>query len=63
MIVMFLAWKLVKRTRFVRSEVMDLRTDRYDGGMDDGCVPGEDGVQGEKGVWGWAKRVGQWLFF
>ena len=62
MIVMFLAWKLVKRTRFVRSQVMDLRTDRYDGGMDDGYVPREDGVE-EKGVWGWAKRVGQWLFF
>jgi AAT family amino acid transporter len=30
MIVMFLGWKLVKRTRFVRSMQMDLVTDRFD---------------------------------
>lgn len=30
MIVMFLAWKLIKRTSFVRSADMDLVTDRFD---------------------------------
>lgn len=30
MIAMFLGWKLVKRTRFVRSMQMDLVTDRFD---------------------------------
>lgn len=30
MIIMFLGWKLVKRTRFVRSDQMDLVTDRFD---------------------------------
>lgn len=64
MIVMFLGWKLVKRTRFVRKDAMDLRTDRYDGGLDDGHSPRENGELVEKrGAWGWAQRAGQWLFF
>jgi AAT family amino acid transporter len=29
MLVMFLAWKLVKRTRFVKLEEVDLVTDTY----------------------------------
>jgi AAT family amino acid transporter len=29
MLVMFIAWKLIKRTRFVRLEEMDLMTDVY----------------------------------
>ncbi|CRG86607.1 Lysine-specific permease [Talaromyces islandicus] len=33
MIVMFIVWKLVKRTRFVRLDEMDLVSDRYDGGF------------------------------
>lgn len=49
MIVMFLVWKLVKRTRFVRRSVMDLVTDRYDldssteGDGEDEMVSGEHG--------------------
>lgn len=64
MIVMFLGWKLVKRTRFVKNQAMDLRTDRYDGGLDDSHSPRENGELVEKrGAWGWAQRLGQWLFF
>jgi AAT family amino acid transporter len=33
MLVMFLVWKVVKRTRWVRLEEMDLVTDRFDVGM------------------------------
>lgn len=64
MIVMFLAWKLVKQTRFVRKSQMDLRTDRYDGGISDGVLESEqaDTTSG-KGVLGKMQRLGQWLFF
>jgi amino acid permease len=30
MIVMFFAWKIIRRTKLVRTSVMDLQTDRYD---------------------------------
>lgn len=64
MIVMFLAWKLVKRTRFVRKSEMDLRTDRYDGGVDDGHYREEIAVvETRKGFIGKVQRFGQWLFF
>jgi AAT family amino acid transporter len=33
MIIMFIAWKLFKRTHFVRLDEMDLVSDRYDGGF------------------------------
>ncbi|OKL59704.1 hypothetical protein UA08_05184 [Talaromyces atroroseus] len=33
MVLMFVFWKLVKRTRFVRLNEMDLVSDRYDGGL------------------------------
>jgi AAT family amino acid transporter len=33
MLVMFVTWKVVKRTRWVRLEEMDLVTDRFDAGM------------------------------
>lgn len=33
MIVMYLFWKILKRTRFVRLEEMDLVSDRFDGGL------------------------------
>jgi AAT family amino acid transporter len=33
MIVMYLFWKIIKRTRFVKLEEMDLVSDRFDGGL------------------------------
>lgn len=63
MIAMFLAWKLIKRTRFVRSANMDLRTDRYDGGIDDEHTPEEVQEPSRKGFVGKVQRFGQWLFF
>jgi AAT family amino acid transporter len=78
MIVMFLAWKLVKRTRFVHLDEMDLVTDRYDlnAGHDESNGDGDGAespsrvgrilhikqVETEKGVLGKLKRVGMWLF-
>jgi AAT family amino acid transporter len=77
MIVMFLVWKLVKRTRFVHLDEMDLVTDRYDLDAEhdgsnadgDGDSPSRVGrilhikqLQSEKGVLGKIKRVGMWLF-
>ncbi|PGH18416.1 hypothetical protein AJ79_00485 [Helicocarpus griseus UAMH5409] len=64
MIVMIAVWKLVKRTKFVKLEEMDLVTDRYDGGVE-GPVAEElrqkkrfkDLTISEK-----AKAVGMWLF-
>lgn len=64
MIVMFLAWKLFKRTHFVRRSEMDLRTDRYDGGADDGHYREEIAMEEKrKGFIGKVERFGQWLFF
>lgn len=33
MIVMYIGWKVIKRTQFVRLEEMDLVSDRFDGGL------------------------------
>ncbi|KAJ5718502.1 amino-acid permease [Penicillium malachiteum] len=63
MIVMFVGWKLIKRTRFVRTANMDLRTDRYDGGIDDEHTPEEVQEPERKGFVGKVQRFGQWLFF
>ncbi|KAJ5083374.1 hypothetical protein N7456_012801 [Penicillium angulare] len=63
MFVMFVGWKLIKRTRFVRSANMDLRTDRYDGGIDDEHTPDEVQELEKKGFIGKLQRVGQWVFF
>jgi AAT family amino acid transporter len=63
MIVMFLAWKLVKRTHFVSNSEMDLHTDRYDGGLDDSYrVHEEEEETKRKGIVGKVQRFGQWLF-
>ncbi|KAI2978722.1 hypothetical protein CBS147324_875 [Aspergillus niger] len=76
MLVMFLVWKLVKRTKLVKLEVMDLVTDRYnlevvggreveedDGeGNNNGEGDGDGGWRSEKGVVGKVKKVGMWLF-
>ncbi|EEQ90967.1 AAT family amino acid transporter [Blastomyces dermatitidis ER-3] len=64
MIVMIAAWKLIKRTKFVPLDEMDLLTDRYDGGVE-GEAAAElrkrkrfrDQSSQEK-----AKTVGMWLF-
>lgn len=75
MLVMFLVWKLVKRTKLVKLEVMDLVTDRWnlevvggraveedDDGVGSSNGDGDGGFRSEKGVVGKVKRVGMWLF-
>ncbi|KAI1076730.1 tryptophan permease [Whalleya microplaca] len=51
---MFVIWKLMKRTRFKRASTMDLVTDVY---TKDDIEPEEEGWRGT------AKRVGAWLCF
>lgn len=64
MIVMFLGWKLVKRTHFVHKSGMDLHTDRYDGGQDDTYrIDDAEEETKRKGFVGKVQRFGQWLFF
>ena len=63
MIVMFLAWKIIKRTKFVRKSEMDLRTDRYDGGIDDEHTAQDIDSVGKKGIREKIGRFGQWVFF
>ncbi|EEH42044.1 high-affinity permease for basic amino acids [Paracoccidioides lutzii Pb01] len=65
MIAMFVTWKLVKGTKFVSLEEMDLVTDRYDGGAEGTLAaelrakkPFEELTLQEK-----AKRIGTWFFF
>jgi len=53
-VLMIVAWKLVKRTKFVRAHEMDLVTDVY---------TKEDMDPEEKGVKSWGKRVGTWFCF
>ncbi|TQB69762.1 hypothetical protein MPDQ_001386 [Monascus purpureus] len=68
MIVMFLGWKLVKRTRFVRVNEMDLVTDRFD--LSENNLAGFDSWKsklfapgpGKKGFAPKVKRFGMWLF-
>lgn len=68
MLVMFVAWKVVKKTRWVKLEEMDLVTDRYDAGMT--LEEREEALDKAKmGQWraeeGWkgkVKCIGQWLF-
>lgn len=64
MIIMFLGWKLIKRTHFVRKSEMDLRTDRYDGGQDDSHYLEEVALETKRpGIVGKLLRFGEWLFF
>lgn len=68
MVVMFLAWKVVKRSRFVGVDEMDFVTDRWVGsaavgGSGDGEGEGDGGEKKERGALGWARRVGMWLIF
>ncbi|KIV77913.1 hypothetical protein PV11_09685 [Exophiala sideris] len=78
MIVMIVAWKLIKRTRFVHLNEMDLITDRYDLHPEykldlDGNAAGVGSVgvgkkrwglkEGKEKTWlGRLKRLGMWLF-
>lgn len=68
MLVMFVGWKVIKKTKWVKLEEMDLVTDRYDAGMT--WEEREEALDKAKmGQWsaeeGWkgkVKCVGQWLF-
>ena len=76
MLVMFVGWKLCKRSKFVSLSAMDLLTDRYNlvhmqGTENDGNHGDDERRDGngvvssgrhEKGVFGKVKRVGMWLF-
>lgn len=78
MIGMFLVWKLVKRTKFVKRGVMDLVTDRYDSDPNEDDTVEGDEQERQRRVWesciggsgngkrglvlGKVKRVGMWLF-
>lgn len=64
MFIMFVVWKLVKKTKFVAYEDMDFVTDRYeitaDGFGGDGIPKGKPFLQ--RGWKGQLKTAGQWLF-
>jgi AAT family amino acid transporter len=68
MAVMFVGWKLFKRTKWVKLEEMDLVSDRYDTGLtsDERAQALDDAklTDWKKGQ-GWKQRmfsIGQWLF-
>jgi AAT family amino acid transporter len=54
MALMYVVWKVVKKTKIVRLEDMDLETDRYDAELD-----GDSPVEGWKAK---VKHVVTWLF-
>jgi AAT family amino acid transporter len=68
MLVMFVGWKFLKRTKWVKPEDMDLVTDRFDQGMT--TEEREEALMaakmaqwtGEKGWKAKAKYIAQWLF-
>lgn len=68
MLVMFLGWKVWKKTKFVKLHEMDLVTDRFDHGMTeeerekalDAAKLGQ--WSAEQGWQGKLKCIGQWLF-
>ena len=61
MIVMIFAWKIIKRTKFVRASEMDLQTDRYDlgTGQTEQVVQETDR---KSHLLAKVERFGQWLF-
>jgi AAT family amino acid transporter len=75
MLIMFLAWKLIKRTHFVHLDEMDLVSDRFDGGFTsaeraEALEIARQGrspfAKGQGGRGGWKERMvalGTWLFF
>jgi len=67
MLVMFVGWKLLKRTKLVKLEEMDLVTDRFDQGMtteerEVALGAAKIGQWKENGWKGRAKYIAQWLF-
>jgi AAT family amino acid transporter len=68
MLVMFIAWKVIKKTKWVKLEEMDLVTDRFDAGMtleerEKALVAAKMGQWSAEDGWkGKLKCVGQWLF-
>ncbi|KAI9733782.1 MAG: hypothetical protein M1818_007049 [Claussenomyces sp. TS43310] len=56
MLVMFVGWKLIKRTRFVGLTDMDLETDVYE------VQPGEIDLESRPGWKGKVRKVLRWLF-
>jgi len=68
MLIMFVGWKLLKKTKWVKPEEMDLVTDRFDQGMT--TEEREEALgaaklsswSSEKTVLGKAKCIAQWLF-
>lgn len=68
MLVMFVAWKVWKRTRFVKLDEMDLVTDRFDTGMtheerEKALSAAKMGQWSAEDSWkGKLKCIGQWLF-
>ncbi|PGH34588.1 AAT family amino acid transporter [[Emmonsia] crescens] len=64
MLVMFVTWKVLKRTKFVSLDEMDLLSDRYDGGVE-GTIAEELRRRtrfGDQSFQEKAKTVGMWLF-
>jgi len=67
MLVMFVGWKLLKNTKLVKLEEMDLVTDRFDQGMtteerEEALGAAKTGQWKENGWKGRTKYVAQWLF-
>lgn len=57
MLIMYVGWKLLKRTKLVRLEVMDLETDVHKVGDEDLREEGKD-----KGLKGKVRMVLRWIF-
>lgn len=57
MLIMYVGWKLLKRTKLVRLEVMDLETDVHKVGDEDLREEGKD-----KGLKGKVGMVLRWIF-
>ena len=53
MLIMFVVWKLIKKTKFVKLEEMDLVTDVY--------VADEDDLRDEKSWQSRGKRIFNWI--
>jgi AAT family amino acid transporter len=57
MAVMYLGWKIIRRTSIVRAENMDLETDVYEMGKED-----REEAERERSGWGRIERVVRWIF-
>ncbi|CAL5873093.1 uncharacterized protein PFLUO_LOCUS7362 [Penicillium psychrofluorescens] len=61
MVVMFCAWKIIRRTKFIRTSEMDLQTDRYDLGAEP-TEPVLQETDRKNRLLAKVERFGQWLF-